>query len=159
MENSIDTVIGLHVVLKGNIKNKGSIQVNGTIEGEVRSEENVFIGETAKVKGPVVAKTIEVSGEVNGLIEASAKLEIHPTGKVLGDLNAKSLIIHQGATFIGKSLMPSAGKAAAADDAKSTPEADTEKPEDEAAETETAKEEPESKKQEPDRDPLGFFRK
>lgn len=106
MENGIDTIIGLNVVLKGNIKNKGSIQINGVVEGEVRSDDNVNVGETAKIKGPVVAKTIEISGEVNGLVEATERLEVNPTGKVIGDINAKSLIIKQGATFVGKSIMP-----------------------------------------------------
>jgi len=105
MEN-VDTVIGINVNLKGNLKNKGSIQVNGSVEGEVRSDENVNVGETATVKGPVVAKVIEVSGMVKGLVEAGEKLEINPTGKVIGDINAKSLIIKQGAVFIGKSTMP-----------------------------------------------------
>ena len=105
MENSVDTIIGINVVLKGNLRNKGSIQVNGTIEGEVKSDENVNIGETAKIKGPVMAKTIEISGEVKGLVEASEKLELNPTGKVTGDISAKSLIIKQGAVFVGKSNM------------------------------------------------------
>jgi cytoskeletal protein CcmA (bactofilin family) len=108
MENSnVDTIIGVNVLLKGNLKNKGSIQINGTIEGEVRSDDNLFVGDTAKIKGPVVAKTIEVSGEIRGLVEATEKLELNPTGRIIGDINAKSLIIKQGATFVGKSIMPS----------------------------------------------------
>ena len=105
MENNVDTIIGINVVLKGNLHNKGSIQINGTVEGEVKSDENINIGETAKINGPVVAKTIEISGEVNGTIEASEKLEVSPTGKVTGDISAKSLIIKQGAIFVGKSNM------------------------------------------------------
>ena len=106
MENNIDTVIGLNVSLKGNLKNKGSIQINGTVEGEVRSDESINIGETAKVIGPVVAKTIEISGEVKGTIEATEKLELNPTAKIIGDINAKNLVIKSGAVFIGKSNMP-----------------------------------------------------
>lgn len=105
MEN-VDTIIGINVNLKGNLKNKGSIQVNGSIEGEIRSDESITIGETASVKGPVVAKTIEISGSVKGLVEASEKLEINPTGKVVGDINVKTLIIKPGAVFVGKSIMP-----------------------------------------------------
>ena len=108
--NSIDTIVGLNVNLKGNLKNKGSIQVNGSIEGEVRSDENIIIGETANIKGPVIAKIIEVSGEIRGQIEASEKLELQPTAKVFGDINAKNLIIKQGAIFIGKCLMPANGE-------------------------------------------------
>lgn len=106
MVESVDTVIGLNVNLKGNLKNQGSIQVNGSVEGEVRSDDNITVGETAMIKGPVAAKVIEVSGTIKGLVEASEKLEINPTGKVIGDINAKSLIIKQGAIFIGKSTMP-----------------------------------------------------
>lgn len=110
MENSVDTVIGLNVNLKGNLKNKGSIQINGNVEGEVRSDENVNVGETAKVTGPVIAKVVEVSGEVKGLVEATERLELNPTGKIIGDINAKNLIIKSGAVFIGKSNMPTENK-------------------------------------------------
>ncbi len=106
MENAVDTIIGVSVTLKGNIHNKGSIQVNGTIEGEVKSDENVIVGETAQIKGPVIAKKIEASGEIRGLVEATEKLEINPTGKIYGDVNAKTLIIKEGAIFVGKSIMP-----------------------------------------------------
>jgi len=105
MENSIDTIIGVNVTLKGNLFNKGSIQVNGSVEGEVKSDENILIGESAVIKGPVIAKKIEISGEVKGLVEANEKLEIQPTGKVYGDVNAKTLIIREGAVFVGKSIM------------------------------------------------------
>lgn len=107
MENAVDTIIGVNVTLKGNIHNKGSIQVNGTVEGEVKSDENVIVGETAQIKGPVVAKKIEASGIIRGLVEATEKLEINPTGKIYGDVNAKILIIKEGAIFVGKSIMPS----------------------------------------------------
>lgn len=108
MENGTDTVIGVNVNLKGNLYNKGSIQVNGSVEGEVKSDENVLVGDSAKIKGPVIAKKIEVSGEVKGLVEATEKLEINATGRILGDINAKVLIIKEGAIFIGNSVMPTA---------------------------------------------------
>jgi len=126
MEN-VDTIIGINVNLKGNLNNKGSIQVNGTVEGEVRCDENVTVGETASIKGPVVAKVIEVSGTIKGLIEATEKLEINPTGKVIGDINAKSLIIKQGAIFVGKSNM--SDQAAALTDEKNPPADEDKKPE------------------------------
>ncbi|HLC43915.1 MAG TPA: polymer-forming cytoskeletal protein [Patescibacteria group bacterium] len=103
MENNTDTIIGINVTLKGNLHNKGSIQVNGNIEGEVRSDENILIGETAKIKGPVIAKKIEISGEIKGLVEATEKLEVNSSGRVYGDINAKSLVIKEGAIFVGKS--------------------------------------------------------
>jgi len=145
MENSIDTVIGINVTVKGNLYNKGSIQVNGSVEGEVKSDENIMVGETAKIKGPVIASKVEVSGEVRGLVEAKDKLEINPTGKIFGDINAHSLIIKEGALFVGKSVMPS--KEGAANETKSEPE-----PVGNEAKKEEAKDEKDS-------DKLGFFSK
>jgi len=135
MENNTDTIIGINVSLKGNLHNKGSIQVNGNVEGEVRSDENVLIGETAKVKGPVVAKKVEISGEVRGLIEAADKLEINSTGRIYGDINVKTLVIKEGAIFVGKSAM-----------AQKTGE-------------EKIEEEPKENNIEPEKDKSGFFSK
>ena len=146
MENNVDTIIGINVVLKGNLRNKGSIQINGTVEGEVKSDENINIGETAKIKGPIMAKTIEISGEVKGIIEAIDKLEINPTGRITGDISAKSLIIKQGAVFVGKSNMLSGSPSEA------TKESAT------AEEKSEEKEEKEEKTENKD-DKFGFFKK
>lgn len=172
MENNIDTIIGLNVNVKGNLQNSGSIQVNGNVEGEIKSDEHINIGETAKVNGPVTAKTVEIAGEVSGVIDAKERLIIHPTGHVIGDISTPVLIIEQGATFIGKSAMPS--KRMAENTVKPDKKGETEiiKPADAVAnehvEEKTKKEEKEevvkanedTKDDKTDRrDPLGFFRK
>lgn len=143
MENNTDTIIGINVTLKGNINNKGSIQVNGNVEGEVRSDENILIGETAKIKGPVIAKKVEISGEIKGLIEASEKLEINSSGRVYGDISAKSLIIKEGAIFVGKSISAQSPKDGTKDEIK------TDIPKEEAPVVEV----------EENKDKLGFFGK
>lgn len=100
-----DTIIGVDVSVKGNLKNKGSIQINGNVEGEIKSDENITVGSSASVKGPVMAKNILISGKVNGIIEASEKVELDPTGAVNGDIKTKILIIREGANFNGSSIM------------------------------------------------------
>ncbi|MFA7244099.1 MAG: polymer-forming cytoskeletal protein [Patescibacteria group bacterium] len=103
-----DTIIGVDVSVKGNLKNKGSIQINGNVEGEIKSDENVTIGSSASVKGPVMAKNILVSGKVDGVVEATEKVELDPTGAVSGDIKTKTLIIREGAIFNGNSIMAGA---------------------------------------------------
>lgn len=80
--------------------------IHGTVDGEVVSEENVTVGETATVKGPVTATNIHVFGTVRGTLVAKERLEVEPKGQVFGDLTAKTLIIKAGAVFVGRSLMP-----------------------------------------------------
>lgn len=99
------TVIGTNVKLIGALRDVNDIAVHGTIEGEVISEKNVTIGETAQVKGPVTGQIVMVAGTVRGAVEALNRLEVLPTGKVYGNIMTKDLIIRSGALFIGKSTM------------------------------------------------------
>lgn len=104
-DNAVDTTIGSNVKIEGNLKNMGSIEVNGEVDGEIHSEQNVVIGQTAKIKGPILAKNVTVSGEVNGPVEALERLEITASGRLHGDIAAQLLVIQQGAYFVGKSAM------------------------------------------------------
>lgn len=129
MENQADTVIGVDVTVKGNLNNKGSIQVNGTVEGEIKSDENITIGETALATGPVVAKNILVSGKIMGTVTAHEKLEVDPTGSITGDIKTKTLIFREGANFNGTCAMSEEKKAVPAEKVGSETEAVAEKKE------------------------------
>lgn len=115
-----DTVIGVDVNVKGNLNNKGSIQINGTVEGEIKSDENITIGETADVSGPIAAKNILISGKVTGTITAGEKLEVDPTGTISGDIKTKTLIFREGAVFNGTCNM---NEERTTEGEKTTPEA------------------------------------
>ena len=104
------TVIGANVKLVGTLSDASEIIVHGRIEGEVISEKNINISETAFVKGPVSAELVQVAGEVQGSIVATGRLEIMPTGKVFGSITTKDLNIRSGAVFVGKSNMPEQNK-------------------------------------------------
>ena len=99
------TVVGANVKLSGTLQDVNDIAIHGSIEGEVISEKNVLIAETASVKGPVSAQIITVAGKVNGSITAWQKIEILPTGKVQGNITTRELIIRSGAIFNGRSRM------------------------------------------------------
>lgn len=105
-DEQINTVVGSSVKLTGTLKDTNDIVIHGTVEGEVNSDQNVMVGETAKIKGPVSGQNVNVSGEVKGTIVAAKKIEIHPSGRVTGNIVTNELIIHGGAIFVGKSEMP-----------------------------------------------------
>lgn len=104
------TIVGANVKLVGTLADANEIVIHGKIEGEVISEKNVIISETAYVKGPVSAETVQVAGEVHGSVVATGRLEILPTGKVFGSTTTKDLNIRSGAIFVGKSNMPEGEK-------------------------------------------------
>jgi len=116
------TVVGANVKLTGVLKDINDITVHGSVDGEVSSEKNVVIAETASIKGPVSAEVVTVAGKVNGSIDAWKKLEVLPTGKVHGSITTEELIIRSGALFNGKSKMTKEGKK---DEAKDSEKVET----------------------------------
>lgn len=132
------TVIGANVKLTGTLKDSNDITIHGNIDGEVISDRDVNVTESASIKGPITANVIVVSGKVNGAITAHEKLEINPSGKVYGSITAKDLIIHSGAMFVGKS-----------NSLKSEEESEKKVVKDEKKEVKTEKSEKPVKKNEP----------
>lgn len=97
----VDTVLGVGSDLKGQVTVKGTIRIDGKVEGNVSSEEALIIGEKGVVKGNVSAKTIMISGKVTGNASSSKRLEITPTGQLQGDIRAPRLVIAEGVIFKG----------------------------------------------------------
>ncbi len=94
--------IGKSIVVKGELSGKEDLTIEGRVEGKVDLSEHVLtIGENAKLKAQVTAKSIVVIGEVTGNIAASEKISIREEGSVEGDIAAPRVAIAEGATFRG----------------------------------------------------------
>ena len=87
----------LHVV--GNMKTTGDIQVEGTVEGDIRAHL-LTIGETATIKGECVADDVVVNGRIVGRVRG-LKVRLTATARVEGDIIHKTIAIESGAHFEG----------------------------------------------------------
>lgn len=87
----------LHIV--GNIKTSGDINVEGNIEGDIRAHL-LTIGESATIKGEVVADDVIVNGRVVGRVRG-LKVRLTSTARVEGDIVHKTIAIESGAHFEG----------------------------------------------------------
>lgn len=100
----VETIIGKGTNITGNLYCKGSLRVEGRIEGgEVVAAGDVFVGQGGQVVATVRGRNIVIAGEVRGDVEAKEKLEIVPSGVLIGDIKMSTLVIEDGATFKGKS--------------------------------------------------------
>lgn len=106
-KTKVSTVLGEGTVFDGNLKTTGTVRVDGTVNGNCISDEELILGPEGVVKGNVSAKNIIISGRVDGDIASLGKLEILSTGKVNGNISARSLVIDEGASFDGKCTMTS----------------------------------------------------
>jgi cytoskeletal protein CcmA (bactofilin family) len=101
----VDTLIGQGAEIKGTISTKGTLRIDGNIDGGVANAEAVIVGEDGKVKGDINAQTVIVGGRITGNIIASASIEMLPQSEVKGDISAPQLYIAEGAIFEGNCVM------------------------------------------------------
>ncbi len=102
--NKIETLTGLHSLIKGEAEIKGTIRVDGRFEGHLKADW-VVVGEKGYLKGDIRATGVIVGGTIEGNIFANDSLEIQSKGKVCGDVQTQKLTITEGGLFEGKSKM------------------------------------------------------
>ena len=101
----VTTVLGPGINWKGDLRGKGGVRIEGTLEGEIAIRGLVIVGETGRVTCETFkAGTIIVAGTVNAQIVAE-KLEIRATGRVYGDVTTQSFSTEEGAFLRGKVTM------------------------------------------------------
>ena len=93
------SVLSSDLTVKGNIQTQGDIQVEGTIEGDIHAHL-LTVGETATIRGELVADDIVVNGHVIGRVRG-LKVRLTSTAKVEGDIIHKTIAIESGAHFEG----------------------------------------------------------
>jgi len=89
--------------IKGEIRFREVLRVDGKITGKVISEKELVVGESGEIDAEVEVGTLSVSGKVTGSVHVKEKMEIHPKGRVVGDLTLEkpNLVIHEGGVFEG----------------------------------------------------------
>jgi cytoskeletal protein CcmA (bactofilin family) len=93
------SVLSADLTITGNIKTSGDIQVEGTVEGDVRAA-HLTVGETATIKGEVVAEEVVVQGRVIGRLRG-LKVRLAGSARVEGEIVHKTIAIESGAHFEG----------------------------------------------------------
>lgn len=102
IEGTINSLIGEGSVFTGKFYVHGSFQIDGKFEGEIRTEEHLYVGETGKIKTQVIrAKKVTVAGVVLGDIEALEEVKLLSTGRVLGNITAPQLTMDPGVVVKG----------------------------------------------------------
>jgi cytoskeletal protein CcmA (bactofilin family) len=93
------SVLSSDITITGNVRSSGDIQVEGNVEGDVRAQV-LIVGESAVVKGEVIAEEVVVHGRVAGRLRG-LKVRLSSTARVEGDIVHKTIAIESGAHFEG----------------------------------------------------------
>lgn len=100
----LESFIGSNTVFKGEIATKGTLRVEGIIEGNINADW-VIVGEKSHITGDINARGIVVGGRVDGNLKGKEIVEIKNKGQIHGQIFTSKLSIVEGAIFDGKSSM------------------------------------------------------
>jgi len=98
---AVPTIISADMVVEGNLKTGGDVQIEGTVIGQVEAGRLV-IAESGVVNGNINAESARICGTLNGNINATT-VTLTTTAKVTGDVFHDLLAIETGGMLEGLS--------------------------------------------------------
>lgn len=103
---NIDTLIGQHSKLFGDIKFSGGLHVDGTIKGNVIAENDggslLSLSEQGTIEGEVNVPFVVINGVVNGDVHGGEHVELSSKARVTGNVYYNLIEMAIGAEVNGK---------------------------------------------------------
>ena len=91
------SIIGRGAIFKGKITNASTIEINGRVDADIKSEK-VTLGKSATLEGSIVSELVVISGNYQGKIKADS-VWLTDTSVITGEINYKSLQMDRGAAL------------------------------------------------------------
>ncbi len=100
-----NSIIGEKSFFEGRFMVKGALRVDGKFEGDALEVDQLFIGQTGRIKTNINAVNVVVEGLVIENIKASTRVMLLPTARILGDIRTPELIIQNGVILEGRCII------------------------------------------------------
>lgn len=97
------TTVGADTTWQGTLRSTADIRIDGALDGEIETEQGLYVTADATVNATVRATTIVVAGDLKGQINCHERLEVLSSGRVSGQIDAGAIVVHEGA-FLGGQL-------------------------------------------------------
>ena len=103
---SINTVIGKGSEIKGNIKVNGVVRIDGDIDGNLETDGNVIIGENARIRGNINAKSIVIGDILSHKVQIEDDALVN--GKCISIKNEKNYTLATSKYLQSKAIIEKA---------------------------------------------------
>ncbi len=97
-----ETIISASMKVEGDLASQGNVLIEGMVEGSLKTDKDLRVGEQAKITANVNAANAVVAGEVMGNVICSDRLELESTARIQGDITTRILVVSAGAIVNGK---------------------------------------------------------
>ena len=102
---TIDTVIGSHTTIEGDVHFAGGLHVEGLIKGDLianNEEKSILVlADKGRIEGDVFGSVVVLDGEVHGNVTANVSLELAHHARIKGNVSYKTFEIEGGAVVNG----------------------------------------------------------
>ena len=99
--------VGHEVEFSGVLTYKGNVRIDGTFDGEIETDDTLFIGEQANVKAQIRAGSVIASGRIKGDITAAQRVELKSPAIIDASISTPKLSMDNGVIFNGRIAMGS----------------------------------------------------
>jgi cytoskeletal protein CcmA (bactofilin family) len=95
------SMLGEGCSFRGKMFLRGEVRLGGSIEGEIISEHDLIIEQSADIRAHIDGYNIQVCGHVTGNINSRGILILTPSANVTGNITTANLIVESGAVMHG----------------------------------------------------------
>lgn len=103
------TVIAKGTTIEGKFLCLENVRLDGLINGEVRVEKRLVIGDTGEVVGNIFANDASIKGRIKGDLNVKEALHLLETARIEGNITAKTMIVEEGAKYNGNCKIGESG--------------------------------------------------
>ena len=104
-ENGEVTIVGAGARLEGTVVSAGSLRIDGQIKGQINADGDVELSPQSQVEADIRAQNVSVAGRFKGNIIVKGKAHLARGGRIDGNITSKTLVVEEGGTFHGQSIM------------------------------------------------------
>ena len=104
-ENDEVTIVGATAKLDGNVVSAGSLRIDGQVKGQINADGDVTLSPQSQVEADIRAQNVSVAGLFKGNILVKGKAHLARGGRIDGNITSKTLVVEEGGTFHGQSIM------------------------------------------------------
>jgi len=101
----VDTLVGTHTELRGDIIYKGGLHVDGKIKGNVIADDEsstiLVLSESGTIEGEVKVPYIVINGSVSGDLHAQESVELGANARINGNVYYNKIEMAMGAEVNG----------------------------------------------------------
>jgi cytoskeletal protein CcmA (bactofilin family) len=104
--DNVETIIGQHVLIHGDLSFSGGLYIEGRIIGKVVAEPGVesllTLAQGGSIEGEIHVPKAVISGRLTGDIHSDQRIELTETAHIQGNIHYKLIEITAGATVSGQ---------------------------------------------------------